>query len=296
MPVPTHLTPKDIARFRRFELIAHLVVEGLMTGLHKSPYKGFAIEFAEHRQYTPGDDLKHLDWKILGKLDRYYIKQYEEDTSLRAYLVLDASGSMNYQSGQFSKFDYARFACSVLAYILLQQQDSVGLITLDSQILDHLPPRSTRQQFKAILDTMGGRTPGNDTNLGNVLHSLANMLKRRALIVIVSDFLDNVDDITLALNHFAHKKHEVILFQVLDRKEAEFPFSDMTRFESLESESFVLTDPLRLKKEYLIQFRQHQTVIRRTCHQLRVELAQMFTDQPFEQSMARYLAGRLKQR
>jgi len=294
LPLPSFITPTALARFQHFELIAHRVVEGFLTGQHKSPFKGFAVEFAEHRQYVPGDDIKHLDWKLVGKLNRYYVKQYEEDTSLRAYLVLDASGSMAYKSGQFSKFDFGRFICGVLGYVLLQQQDSVGLVTLDSEVRNHLPPRSTRHHYKRILDALADETPGEDTNLGNVLHILANMLKRRALIVIVSDFFDNIEDITLALNHFAHKKHEVVVCQVVDPSEADFPFRDLTRFESLEDETFHLTDPLRLRREYLRQFNDHLRQIRKTCHQLRIDFTQFRTDEPFERSIAKYLAERLK--
>ena len=288
------LTSQTLSHFNRFELIAHSVVEGFLTGMHKSPYKGFAVEFAEHRQYVPGDDLKHLDWKALAKQDRYYIKQYEEDTSLRAYLVLDSSGSMAYRSGTFSKFDYGRFVCAVLSYLLMQQKDGVGLLCFDSQIKLHLPVRSTRQHLKHILDSLADTAPGSDTGLGNVLHRLAKMIRRRALVVIVSDFFDDSRDITLALNHFAHKKHEVVVFQILDRREAEFPFKDLTRFESLEGDQIVMTDPIRLRREYLRQFNEHQNRIRKTCHQLRVDFVQMFTDEPFERAMAKYLAGRLR--
>jgi len=285
-----------IAAFKRLELLAHSVVEGFVTGLHKSPIKGFAIEFEEHRQYVPGDDLKHLDWKLLGKLNRYYVKQYEEDTSLRAYLVLDCSGSMGYRSGEHTKLDCGRFVAGVLAYMLVGQQDAVGLVTCTSKIQTYLPPRSTPTQMKHILDTLEATETGEDTGLGEVLHALANRIKRRGLIVIVSDFFDDPDDIISALNHFAHKKHEVIVYQVLDRKEVAFPFNDMTRFESLEGEDFVLTDPLRLKREYVHQFEEHQQRIRESCHRLRIDFVQLFTDEPVERSLARYLAGRMKRK
>jgi uncharacterized protein (DUF58 family) len=242
------LNPKNLSPFKRFELLAHSVMEGFISGSHKSPYKGLAIEFAEHRQYVPGDDIKHLDWKVLGKLDRYYIKQYEEDTSLRAYILLDTSGSMGYRTGDCSKLDYGKFICSVLAFILTQQSDSTALITFDSDIVERLPLRSTLKHLKVINDLLRASTPGSETGMGKVLHSLATMLKRRALVVIISDFFDDIDEITRALNHFAHKKHEVVVFQVLDRKEAEFPFRDLTKFTSLENEDVVLTDPVRLKK------------------------------------------------
>jgi uncharacterized protein (DUF58 family) len=251
---------KNLARFRSLSLLAQSVVEGFITGLHKSPFKGFAVEFEEHRQYVPGDDLKHLDWKILAKSDRYYVKQYETDTSLRAYLVLDASGSMGYGSGRFSKYDCGRFVVAALAYMLLGQEDSVGLVSCTSRIRDFLPPRATATHMKNI----------------------------------ISDFFDSAEDVIRALNHFAHKKHEVIVYQVVDRNEATFPFSDMTRFESMEGEEVVLTDPLRLRREYLRQFEEHQNRLREACYRLRIDFVQFFTDEPLERSLAQYLAGRMK--
>jgi uncharacterized protein (DUF58 family) len=294
MSIKNYLTATKLASFKKFEMIAHSVVEGFVSGFHESPYKGFAIEFAEHREYTPGDDLKHLDWKMLAKTDRYYIKQYEEDTSLTAYMLLDVSGSMGYQSGTFQKLDFGKFICGVFSYLLLQQNDSIGLMTFDSKIRDFLPARTSKPHFRRIFDLLDGVKPGYDTGLGEVLHLLANRLKRRALIVIVSDFYDNFSDIERALSHFSHKKHEVIVFQVIDRQELNFEFSSLTRFESLETEQFNLVDPLRLKREYQRQFNQHQKALQKTCHRLHIDYVNMITDEKFESSIAKYLAGRLR--
>jgi len=288
------LNPKILSPFKRFEMMAHSVVEGFISGSHKSPYKGLAIEFAEHRQYVPGDDIKHLDWKVLGKLDRYYIKQYEEDTALRAYLLLDVSGSMGYRTGEYSKLDYGKYICSVLTYLLTQQCDSTSLITFDSEIVHRLPLRSTVKHLKRINDVLRDASPGNETSMGAVLHSLATMTKRRALVVIVSDFFDDIKAITRALNHFAHKKHEIVVFQVHDRKEVEFPFKDLTKFTSLENDEIILADPMRLKKEYLKQFNQHQEQLKKCCFQLKIDYVPMYTDIPFAFAMAKYLAGRLR--
>ncbi|MBN4073956.1 DUF58 domain-containing protein [bacterium AH-315-E10] len=294
MPLPDLINANQLSKFRKFELIAHSVVEGVMSGNHKSPYKGFAIEFQEHREYSPGDDLKHLDWKILGKLGRYYIKQYEEDTSMRAYLLLDSSGSMSYTTATYSKLDFGKFICGVLTYLLMLQKDSVGLITFDDDIRNRLPTGSTRQHLKRVLDTLTDCEAGRDTNMGGVLHKLATMLKRRGLIVIISDFFDDIDEITLALNHFAHKRHEIIVFQVLDRQEMEFSFDDMIRFESLENEEVFLIDSLRIKKAYKERLDAHQKQLQKTCHQLRIDFVQVYTDEPFERRIANYLASRLK--
>lgn len=292
MAVPSQLTPQRLARFRSFELLAHFVVEGFLTGLHRSPFKGFAVEFAEHRPYTPGDDLKHLDWKIFGRFDKFFVRQYEEDTSLRAYLLLDTSGSMGYRSGHFAKIDFARFVCGVFAYVLLQQSDAVGLASFDSDIRTLIMPGGTRRHLKRLLDTLSAATPGEDTRLGTVMHHLATRLKKRALIVIVSDLFDDSDRVVRALNHFARRKHEIVVFQILDRRELSFPFTEQTRFASLEGDECILADPMRIRREYQKQFAAHQTEIRKACHRLRIDFRQLVTDEPFERSMARYLAGR----
>jgi len=288
------LSLQRLSRFKSFEMLAHSVVEGFVTGLHRSPFKGFAVEFAEHRQYTPGDDTKHLDWKIYGKMDKFFIRQYEEDTSLRAYLLLDTSGSMAYRSGNFAKLDYGRFICGVLSYVLLQQSDAVGLVTFDSDIRKLLSPGSTRRHLRRVLETLEQAVPGEDTELGTVMHSLANRLRRRALIVIVSDLFDNSDRIVRALNHFAHRKHEVVVFQVVDRKELSFPFTDQTRFESLEADEMILADPARIRREYRKQFSRHQMEVRKACHGLRIDFRQFVTGEPFEPAIARYLAERVR--
>lgn len=294
MALGSLLTPQSFSSFKKFELIAHSVVEGFISGFHKSPYKGFAIEFAEHREYVPGDDLKHLDWKIWGRSNRYYIKQYEEDTALSAYLLLDMSGSMGYKSSKFSKLDFGKFITGVFSYLLLQQSDSIAMMSFDSELKDYIPPGSTKPHFKRIIDCLEAMQPGTDTGLGPVLQTLARKLKRRALIVIISDFYDDIKAIDLALNHFAHKKHEIVVFQVMDRNELEFPFSDLTRFECLETDQHQLVDPIRLKKEYLQQFNDHQEALRKLCYQLHIDYVPMITDEPFEKAMARYLSGRLK--
>lgn len=281
--------------YKRLELLAHSVVEGFVTGLHKSPYKGYAVEFAEHRQYIPGDDLKHIDWKLMGKRDRYYVKQYEEDSSLRAYLVLDTSGSMGYKSGEHSKLDYGCFISAVFSHILLQQSDGVGLVTCDSKLNTYLPARNTVSHLRQLNRTLKDVRPGDDTGLGNALHSLATLIKRRALVIIISDFFDNTDEIRLALNHFAHKKHEVILYQVLDRHEINFPFAGLTRFESLENPYHRLTvEPQRYRNDYIQRYKDHQRDLKKACHDLRIDHAQVVTDEPVHEAIAKYLSGRMQ--
>lgn len=288
------LNPKRYAAFKRLELLAHSVVEGFKTGLHKSPYKGFAVEFEQHRPYVPGDDLKHLDWKLMAKSDRYYIKQYEEDTSLRGYLILDTSGSMGYTSQKYSKLDYGKFLLGVFSYLMLSQQDSVGMVTCDNKIQNFMSPHSSAKHLRNMMEVLNGVKPGEDTGLANVLQALAGKIKKRALIVIISDFFEDTSELKKALNHFAHKKHEVILYQILDRKEAEFPFSDLTQFESLEGQELQMTDPVRIRKAYLTEFNKHKSNLKKACFNLRIDFQQLYTDEPFERTVASYLAGRLK--
>lgn len=294
MPAPLQLGASNLNRFKQFEFLAQKVVEGMATGLHKSPFKGFALEFAEHRPYVPGDDLKHLDWKLLAKLNRYYVRQYEEDTSLAAYMLLDTSGSMSYRSGKYSKLDFGRFICGVFAYILAQQQDAVGLLTFDTRTRKQLAPASTRSHMLTVLNALRTVKPGEDTELAQVLHRLANRLKRRALVIIVSDFFDDCNSIINALNHFARRRHEVVVFQVLDRAEIEFPFTEQAQFTSLEDDTAVMADPVRIRREYRRQFAEHERQFRSACHRLRVDYNQLVTDMPFERSMAQYLAERLR--
>jgi uncharacterized protein (DUF58 family) len=285
---------KRAAAFKRLELIARSVVEGLKTGLHKSPYKGFAVEFQQHRPYVVGDDLKHLDWKVLAKDDRYYIKEFEEDTCLRAYLIVDASGSMGYRSKDLSKFELARQVGAVLSYLMLQQQDSVGMITFDSKIREHITPRSTNNHMKHLIDTLAATKTRGETDLGSVLQTVAQKVGRRSLIIILSDLFGDLESIEKALRHFAHKKHEVVVFQTLDPYEKDFPFTNLTRFESMEEDHAELVDPLRLKKAYLEKFHQHQTQLKKACHSLKIDYEVLLSHEPIEKKLAEYLVRRMR--
>lgn len=290
----TRMDARSLAAFRQLELLAHTVVEGMVTGLHTSPFKGFAIEFDEHRPYVAGDDLKHLDWKILARKDRMYIKQYEEDTSMRAHFVLDTSGSMGYRSATYSKLDLGRVIVGTMSYLLLNQMDAVGLTTCAEKTDIHLPPRSTRTHYKRLMDTMETLRPREGTHLADTLHELALRIKRRALVVIISDCFDDPDRIRLALNHFAHRRHEVILFHVLDRRELTFEFDGPTRFDDLEAEGHRELDPRPLRKAYLKAFEAHRDILRRTCHERRIDYELVLTDEPIERRLARYLVERMK--
>src|SRR5438067_659628 len=254
MPLP--FDPSALARYGGLGFVAKSVVEGFLTGVHKSPYKGYSVEFAEHRQYYPGDEIRHIDWRVLGKTDRLYIKEYEEETNLKAYLLVDASGSMAYRGKQRSKFEYAQHVAACLAYLMLHQLDAVGLVTHDTRIRQILPPRANAKHLLRVLQILETTRPGGETALAPLWHELAgHQIRRRGMVVILSDCFDNPDRLLLALKHFRHRKHEVILFHVLAPEEIEFPYRRPTQFLDLEqAPRQLLVDPARLRTDYLARF------------------------------------------
>src|SRR5262249_30551433 len=223
---PQYLDPQTLARVRSLELEARLVVEGYLSGMHRSPYHGFAVEFAQHREYVPGDDIKHIDWKVFGRSERFYLKQYEQDTNLVCWLVVDASESMKYGSGAMSKFDYACTAAAALAYLTVRQSGSVGLATFDAGVR-HFPRASTQSSHvKDVLQVLAGGPGEEKTSLGPILHELAERFQRRGLVMLLSDLLDEPGEILAGLKHLRYQRHEVVVFHVLDAAEVDFPFQD----------------------------------------------------------------------
>jgi uncharacterized protein (DUF58 family) len=234
-----------LARIDSMQLLAKVVVEGFVLGLHRSPFRGFSVEFAEYRQYSPGDEVKHVDWKVYGKTDRYYIKQFEEETNLACYLIVDASASMGYKLAPegLTKLQYACRMAACLSYFMLRQRDAAGLMIFDSKIRTALPPRLRQTHLKHILSALEQAEPGGETNISKPLHELAEGLKRAGLIILISDLLDDPESVISALQHFRFQGHEVIVFQVLDSGELNFPFTTMTEFTDLESGQKVLVSP-----------------------------------------------------
>lgn len=291
-----------LAKIGRLELLARGVVEGFVSGRHKSPYKGFSSEFAEHREYVPGDNIRDLDWRVFGRSDRYYIKQYIEETNLRALIMLDASGSMKYRGrlaarhdGQpLSKFQYAQYLAATLAYIMINQQDAVGLATFDTDVRNYIPPRSRASHLRVILQELAATDPGEESSLAGVFHDLAERIHRRGLVIIISDLFDNADEVLQALHHFRYRKHEVLLLQVLAEEELTFPFDRWSMFRDLERADHRLQlDPLSLKSEYL---RRVQRFIRRLevgCGQMDIDYVQLSTRNNFDLALAHYLAHRM---
>jgi uncharacterized protein (DUF58 family) len=289
------LDPRTLARLKGLELRARTIVEGYVAGVHKSPYHGFSIEFAEHREYAPGDDLRYVDWKVFGKTDKFYLKQYEQETNLISYLALDTSESMRYQGPKaaMSKLEYAQCVAASLAYLVLQQQDSVGLATFDSELRALVRPSSNPSHLKQLLHVMSETVPERKTAIGTIFHDMAERLKKRGVVIVLSDLFDNVPAMIAGLKHFRHRRHEVIVFQVLDPAELDFPFQQTTLFKGLEALPEVLTEPRTLRKAYLREFERFLHDVRQGCREQQIDYVQLRTDQPLDVALSAYLSSRM---
>ena len=287
------LEPQALARMENLSVVARGVVEGCISGLHSSPYKGFSAEFAEHREYTAGDDPRHLDYRMLGRTDRLYVKQYEEETNMRVQILLDGSGSMGYShEGRLSKLEYGSYLTAILAYLMTRQQDSVGLTTFDTQIRLDMPARSSPRHFNEMMQQLEAVRPGGETDIAETLHRLANRFKRRCLIVLVSDLYDEPEEVIRALHHFRHRRHEVIVFHVLDKAEIEFPFRDVIAFHDLETDERIQVDPAYVRQPYLEQIQAFIEGYRRACAEARIDYVATDTSVPYDFMLARYIAKR----
>jgi uncharacterized protein (DUF58 family) len=292
-----YLDPNTLTKLSRIDIIARLVVEGFISGLHKSPYRGFSVEFAEHREYAPGDDLKHLDWKVFGRTDRFYIKQYEEETNLRSNILLDTSESMVYKgAGPLTKLEYGCYVAASLAYMLLQQQDAVGLATFDSEIRRFVPAKSSPAHLRLLLHELNVAAGQRKTNLDTLFHDLAERVQRRGMIVVISDLFYDVDKTLLGLRHFRHRGHEVIVFNVVARDELEFGFTNMTLFEGLEDWGELLVNPKVIRKAYRQEVREFARRLRSGCLRNQIDFVQITTDTKLDVALSAYLAARMKRK
>ncbi len=274
------LNPREIARLGRLSLGSRFTVEGTLAGAHRSPLKGFSVEFADYRQYVPGDDLRHLDWKVYAKNERLYIRQYEEECNLRAYLLLDGSSSMAYRHEGISKYRHAAKLAAALAYVTVHQQDSVGLTIFDSRIRAQLPAKSGLEHLRILANQMCDHSPGKETDVAFTLHRLAENVRRRALVVILSDFYDDLERIRNALAHFRRRKHDVVVYHVLDRAEIEFPFRDVGNFEDLETGETLITNPREIREAYQEGMAEFLFTCQRICAGLDIEYILATTDKP----------------
>jgi len=289
-----YLDPRTLAKLQGLELRARAIVEGYVSGMHKSPYHGFSIEFAEHREYVPGDDLRHVDWKVFGKTDKYYLKQYEQETNLVAYVLLDISESMRYQSpdAPLSKLEYAQCIAAALSHLILQQQDSVGLVTFDREIRNFVPASGNPSHLKQLLHVMSACEPVRKTATGPIFHELAERLTKRSVVLILSDLFDSVPSMMAGLKHFRHRRHDVIVFQVLDPAELDFPFSRTTMFKGLEKFPDVVTDPRSIRRAYLEELQRHIHEVRKGCRSQNVDYRLFRTDETLDVALSSFVSAR----
>ena len=289
------LDPRMLASLHGLRLRARHIVEGYVAGLHRSPFHGFSIEFAEHREYAQGDDLRYVDWKVFGRTDKIYLKQFEDETNLVCYLVLDISESMQYKGpdSPLSKFEYAQAIAAALAWLVLQQQDSVGLITFDNQIRSFVRPSSNPSQLQQVLQVLESADPKAKTATGPIFHELAERISKRGVVLIISDFFDDVTSMLAGLRHFRHRRHDLLALQILDRTELEFPFSNSTLFKGLEEFPEVLVDPGSLRRAYLREFRSYLKAVQIGCRSQRIDYRQFCTDQRLDLVLSSFLAERM---
>lgn len=296
------LPPEVINMIGRLEFLARTAKVGSINGRHTSPHKGFSVEFAEHRQYVTGDDLRNLDWRVYGKSDRYYIKQYIEETNMRATILVDASGSMAYAGeaasplggkAHLSKFEYARYLASALTYLLIRQQDAVGLVTFDEEIKTYLRPTAKPSQVRTILEALARTTPTRDTRCAKTFHEIAERIPSRGLIIVISDLFDDAEAIKNALHHFRYKNHELIVFHLMAEEELTFPFDKFDDFRCLEIEGRRLNiDPATIRASYLDRVQSHLKAIELTCGQMKADYVPVNTKTPVPEALFSYFSQR----
>ena len=288
-----YLQPAVVAQLANMELRARLVVEGFITGLHRSPYHGFSVEFTEHRQYMPGDEIKHIDWKAYGKTDRFYIKQFEEDTNLKSYLLLDASRSMEYSSGgRMKKIEYASYVAAALSYLMIEQRDAVGLTLYDTSVRVSLPPRATHSYLKEILKELETVRPAHATGTAPALHRIAEQIGRRGLVIVLSDLFDDPESVMAALKHFRYRGHEVVVMQVLDPLEQSFAFGGDAIFRDMETGEERMTQPWHIQKAYQESMKEFLDYYKRNCRENSIDYLLLDTETPFDRALFEYLNKR----
>ncbi len=288
-----YLNPSTIAKIINLELRARLVVEGFLIGLHKSPYHGFSIEFSEHRPYMIGDDLKNVDWKVFAKTEKYFIKQYEEETNLKAYIILDSSRSMSFSSqSDMNKLDYSKTLAASIAYLLIKQRDAAGLINYSNKVEHILLPKATRNYLTQIIKVLNSVKPSDTTNTAFALTELAEKIKRRSLVIIISDFFDELEKTIKALKNFSYLKNEVIVFQVLDPMELSFGFKNDSIFVDLETNEKISTQPYQLRKAYQDAMKEFTDKIKHECLKANFDYNLIQTTEPFDKALFKFIQKR----
>src|SRR5437660_1786267 len=289
-----YFDPEGLARVGSMELVAKQVVEGFLTGRHRSPYHGFSVEYLDHRPYVPGDDLRSIDWKILARTDKYHVKLFEDETNLRAHILLDCSRSMAFRGSGLSKLEYGSFLAAALTYLMLHQNDAVGLVLFDSEVRSYLPPKARPTQFRRILELLDHSYSHEDTDVGAVLHDVAERIPRRGLVIVISDLIDDESKIADGLMHFRHNNHEVIVFHVMDDAELTFPYDRLTRFKDMEGVGRLVANPKRLRGRYLARIESWIDNLKAICFERNISYNLTNTGEPYDQFLAAYLEKRAR--
>ncbi|HSL21291.1 MAG TPA: DUF58 domain-containing protein [Vicinamibacterales bacterium] len=289
-----YLDPAVIARLGTMELRAKTIVEGFLSGLHRSPFRGFSVEFAEYRQYLPGDDLSTIDWKVYARSDRFYVKKYEEDTNLDCHILLDVSASMSYASGEVSKVAYGSYLAAALAYLMKRQRDAVGLVAFDDRIVDRLPASARPGHLKALLLALSRLQPGSRSDVSKPLHLLAEALARRSMCVLISDLLDDPASVINGLKHLRFRGTDVIVFNVFDPAELTFPFEHPARFKDMEDDAELLAAPAAVRKEYLRRLGEMLDLYERELRGAGIDYVRLDTSMPLDMALLAYLSTRSK--
>jgi len=287
-----YIDPLIVAKLSTMLLRARFVVEGFIAGLHQSPYRGFSLEFAQHREYSPGDETRHVDWKVYGRKDKYFVKQYQEETNLKGYILLDRSASMGYKSKGITKLQYGSYLAASLAFLMLRQQDSVGLATFDEKIKKYIPPRQSKGHLSLILSELEKLIPSSQTGINRSLRELGQYTKRRGLIILISDLLDEQEKVLNALKYFRFKKHEVIVFHLLDHAELELPFTNVLWLEDMENGKRVLTHPQIIREKYKNVVKEFVEMYKLSCLRSDIDYWLMDTKTPLDFALGAYLARR----
>jgi len=288
-----YVRPDVIQQVARLDLRARFIVEGFLSGLHSSPYHGFSVEFSEHRRYSPGDDIRQIDWGVYGKTDRFYVKKYQAETNLDAYLLVDTSGSMDYSTGgRMTKMDYAICIAGALGYMMIHQQDSVGVAMFDEKLRAFLPPKSKRTHLTNILAMLARNKPQGKTMLAESIHDIANRVRKRGLMILVSDLLGDQEEVIKALHHLRFRGHDIIIFQVLDHSEVSFEFDGQVRFEDPETQETVDATPQSIRAAYLEELRQFIGEYRKTCQGIRADFVTVDNSMTFDKALIEFLVQR----
>ncbi len=288
------LSNESISKLDNLHIKAKKVVEGFIVGLHKSPYHGFSVEFSDHRPYGLGDEVRHIDWKLWAKTDRFFVKRYEEETNLKAHILIDCSKSMSYASNDISKLEYAKILGASLSYMLIKNQDAVGFYAFDSKVKKVIQPKSTKGHLSSLLKEMEKIKAGNKTNIAQAIHECADKTHKKGLVIVISDLMDDEKKILTGLKHLLYKGHEVIVFHILDSKEINFDFNDRVKFIDLESNDTIIADSRQLKKIYRKKIERFIDFYRQSCFKKKIDYVNLMTSQSLDTALSEYIIKRKK--